>query len=96
VNSGSPLNEVVLFEIAGFEAATELSARLAMDWFAWVQSYEELRFVAVMLVPDGGDLATLLRSVQRWLSDRGGGPIRFELDGRLYTLDAAAPASVAA
>ena len=91
-----PLSDVVLFEIPGFEDATDLCARLAVDWFSWVQAYDDLRFVAVMPLPDDGDLAVLLRTVQRWVGERGRGPIGFEVDGRRYALDAPEPASVAA
>ena len=96
MNSASPINDVVLFEIQRFEDATELCARLAGNWFAWVQSYDDLRFVAVMPLPDQADLAVLLRTVQRWVAERGRGPIRFEVDGRRYALDAPTPARVAA
>lgn len=96
VSYGSPMNEVVMFEIPGFEDATQLSARLAEDWFSWVQSHDSLRLVAVMLRADEGDLAALLRSVQRWGAERDRGLIPFELDGRRYVLDTGAPVSVAA
>jgi len=90
VHVGNPLNEVVLFEIPGFEDATGLAARLAEDWFSWVQTHDTLRLVAVMLREDDGDLAVLLRTVQRWGSERGRAVIPFELDGRQYALDAGA------
>jgi hypothetical protein len=96
VDISNPLNEVVMFEIPGFEDATQLSARLAEDWFSWVQSHDQLRLVAVMLRPEDGDLAVLLRAVQRWGSECGRVLIPFELDGRRYALDTDARTSVAA
>jgi hypothetical protein len=96
VSYGSPLNEVVLFEIPGFDEATQLSARLAEDWFSWVQTHDRLRLVAVMLRAEDGDLALVLRSVQRWGAESGRGLIPFELDGRRYALDTGAPLTVAA
>jgi len=95
VFAGNALNEVVLFEIPGFEDATQLCRRLGMDWLTWVQSNDSLRFVAVMLLPEEGDLAVLLRTVQRWIAGRGLDKVRFELDGRRYALDAGQAASTA-
>jgi hypothetical protein len=96
VDVNNPLNDVVMFEIPGFEEATQLSARLAEDWFSWVQSHEQRRLVAVMLGPADGDLAVLLRTVQRWGAECGRVLIPFELDGRRYALDTEVRASVAA
>jgi hypothetical protein len=95
VFANTAMNETVLFEIPGFEDATQLCGRLAMDWLTWVQSYDSLRFVAVLLLPEEGDLAVLLRAVQRWIAGRGIDRVRFELDGRRYTLDAGKAASTA-
>lgn len=96
MNFDAHLDDVVLFEIPAFEDATELCARLAVDWFAWVQAYDDLRFVAAMPMPDEDDLAVLLRTVQRWGAEHGRPSIPFELDGRRYVLDTEAQTSVAA
>ncbi len=39
-----------------------------------------------MLRREAGDLAFLLRTVERWVADESLGGIRFELDGRDYLL----------
>jgi hypothetical protein len=82
----NPIDEVVLFEVCGFEDATQLCRRLAGEWFAWVQSEDGYRSVAVLLDPRAGDLAELMRTVQQWALEQGGDTIRFELDGRRYAL----------
>ena len=83
----SPIDEVVLFEVRGFEDATELCRRLAKGWFAWVQSEDGYRSVAVLLDPGAADLAGLMRTVQQWVLEKGDDTIRFELDGRRYELE---------
>jgi hypothetical protein len=89
----SSIDEVVLFEVRGFEDATELCRRLAAQWFAWVQSEDGYRSVAVLLDPRGSDLAGLMRTVQGWVHEKGGDSIRFELDGRYYALETAMKAA---
>lgn len=83
----NPIDEIVLFEVRGFDDATQLCRRLAEDWFAWVQSEDGYRSVAVLLDPRAGDLAGLMRTVQQWALEQGGDTIRFELDGRRYALE---------
>ena len=61
--------------------------RLARDWFAWVQTYDGLRLVVVMLVPDADDVGALLRSVEEWGRLSALAAIPFEVDGRRYALD---------
>jgi hypothetical protein len=83
----SLLNEVVVFEVRGFEDATQLCRRLAGDWFTWVQSADGYRSVAVLLDLTAPDLAGLMQTVREWALERGGSTIRFELDGRSYALE---------
>jgi hypothetical protein len=83
----SPIDEVVMFEVRGFEDATELCRRLAGNWFAWVQSEDGYRSVAVLLDSGAADLAGLMRTVQQWVLEKGGDTVRFELDGRHYELE---------
>lgn len=83
----SALSEFVEFEIPSFEEATRLCMRLALDWFTWVQTYEGVRLVVVMLVPEADDLGALLRTVEEWGVESGLDAISFELDGRRYVLD---------
>jgi len=81
------LSEAVVFEVDGFDNATQLCRRLAADWFTWVESQDGYRFVTVVLGASGDDLAKLMRNVQQWAAERGGDTIRFELDGRRYALE---------
>jgi hypothetical protein len=80
------LNEVVFFEIPGLERANQLCELVGSEWLAWVRSGEEIRRVAVLIQPEG-DLALLLRTVERWVADQGLVAIRFEVDGRIYVLE---------
>jgi len=77
-----------VFEVSGFDDATQLCRRLAGDWFTWVQSQDGYRFVTVLLDPRAEDLARLLRTVQQWAAELGGDTIPFVIDGRRYALDA--------
>jgi hypothetical protein len=92
VPSTSSLDEVILFEISGFEQALELCELLARERLAWMESRDDLRRVAALLRPgEEDDLAALLRTAEGWVAERGLVAIRFEVDGRAYLL-AAAPA----
>lgn len=82
----SRLSEAVVFEVSGFDDATQLCRRLAGDWFTWVQSQDGYRFVTVLLDPRAANLAKLMRVVQQWAADFGREGIPFELDGRRYAL----------
>jgi hypothetical protein len=83
------LDELVAFELPDRRLAAELLAELAPKRFAWMQCADEAAVVATLLDPDRLDLALLLRGVQRWLAWRGVVAIRFEVDGKMYVLDAA-------
>jgi hypothetical protein len=87
VGPDASLNELVLFEIPGFELATQLCERVGADRLAWVQSGDGIRRVAVLIQPQEGDLAAILRTVERWVAEHGLVAIRFELDGRIYVLE---------
>ncbi len=83
----STLSELVEFDVPSSEDAMQLCMRLAPGWFTWVQAYDGLRHVVVMLVPDAGDLGALLRTVEEWGRQGGLEAISFELDGRRYALE---------
>jgi hypothetical protein len=89
----SPLDEVVVFEVSGFEDATQLCRCLGADWFAWVQSADGYRSVAVLLDPRARDLGSLLQAAQQWFVQRGCDAICFELDGRHYAIETALKAA---
>jgi hypothetical protein len=87
VGPDASLNELVLFEIPGLELATQLCERVGADRLAWVESGDEVRRVAVVIQLAEGDLAAILRTVEGWVAEHGLVAIRFELDGRIYTLE---------
>jgi hypothetical protein len=81
------LNEVVFFEIPGFDRAMQLCELVGSERLAWVQNGEGIRRVAVLIQSEEGDLAVLLRLVERWVAEQGLLAIRFELDGCMYVLE---------
>ena len=82
------LDEVVLFELPTARAAERLLVHLSPHRLAWLQSGDRVSIVGALLGPEADDLAQLLRSVQEWLERIGFAAIRFELDGRIYALEA--------
>ena len=80
--------EVVVFEIPGVDRARELSELLAEERLTWVERGEGIGRVVVLLRPDEGDLAALMRTTEQWVADRHLFAIRFSLDGRDYVLEA--------
>jgi hypothetical protein len=87
VSYEATLDEIVLFELPTQEASQGLVMYLGQTRLAWLQSGEEVSVVGVLLNPDDGDLAVLLRSVERWVDQSGFAAIRFEVDGRVYVLE---------
>jgi hypothetical protein len=79
------LNDIVLFEVPARSGATGLVAELSSSHLAWIEQGDELSVVGVLLNGDDGDLACLLRGVERWTEQRELA-IRFEVDGRTYVL----------
>lgn len=82
------LDELVVFELPDRRLAGLLLAQLSPKRFAWMQNADEIPVVAALLNPDELDLAVLLRGVQAWLKRVKLAGIRFELDGRMYVLEA--------
>jgi len=82
----SSLNEIVLFEVPTRSGATQLLAELSSSRLAWLERGDEVSVVGVLLNPDDGDLARLLRSVEAWVEQGGLLAIRFEVDARTYVL----------
>jgi hypothetical protein len=87
----SALNEIVLFELPTEADAERLEKHLAGQRLAWLQGGDIAAIVGVLLNPEDGDLAVLLRSVEAWLGSVGFAGIRFEVDGRTYVLEARQP-----
>jgi hypothetical protein len=86
------LKEIVLFELPDRSLSERLLARVMPSRIAWLETGSGLCRVGVLLNTNADDLALLLRSVQAWLSDSGLVAIRFEVDERVYALEAAPPA----
>jgi hypothetical protein len=80
------LNDILLFEVPARSGATQLLAELSSSRLAWMERGDDVSVVGVLLNPDDGDLACLLRSVEAWVERRGLLAIRFEVDGRTYVL----------
>jgi hypothetical protein len=72
-----------------------LCAELSVSRHAWIEADDKIAVVGVILNPDEGDLAGLLRTVERSVARRGLLAIRFELDGRSYFLQPTAAAAAA-
>jgi hypothetical protein len=84
--SATSLNDIVLFELPARSGATQLLAELSSSHLAWMERGDEISVVGVLLNPDDGDLACLLRSVETWVEQQGLLAIRFEVDGQTYAL----------
>src|SRR3954453_10757815 len=85
------LNETVLFDLPSKYFAEQLLLSTLSERVAWLQIGEEASIVGVLLAPDSLDLARLLREVQVWLESSALLAVRFELDGRMYVLEAPLP-----
>jgi hypothetical protein len=88
---GSPaaqtsFDDIVLFDIPRPREADRLCERLQPDRLAWLHEHRGNWVVAASLTSEAGDLAALLRAVERWVEERGLDDVRFELDGRTYPL----------
>jgi hypothetical protein len=80
------MDDVVTFDVHyGPELLCE---RLQDDRVVWMQNLEGIELVAVSLGSGPDELATLLRTVEAWVAERGLGSVDFEFDGRRYTLRA--------
>jgi hypothetical protein len=85
----SPLNETVLFEIPARSGVSELLEVVSKTHLAWREGNEEIAVVAVLLNSEEGDLAGLLRRVEKFIAQRGLLALSFEVDGRTYVLQPA-------
>jgi broad specificity phosphatase PhoE len=79
-----PLEDVVLFDVGLYDGAFYPSLRA--ERLAWLHFRGGRRYVAAPLRPEAEDLALLLRRVEAWLGEHGVARMRFELDGRSYSL----------
>jgi hypothetical protein len=91
MQSETPLDEIVLFELPSKYFAEQLLLSALSERVAWLQIGDAASIVGVLLMPDELDLARLLREVQTWLDRSGLLALRFEVDGRAYVLEAPLP-----
>ena len=85
------LCDVVLFELPTFEDSQAFRIRLRERWPGWSLADGELWLFAADLCDRGDELPELLRECQDLLAERGLPPVRFVLDGRVYTLEPSEP-----
>jgi hypothetical protein len=95
MSSERTITEIVLFELPSIQLAERLLAHASSERLSWLQDREDAYIVGVLLEPDPLDLALLLRSVQSWLERMQLAAIRFEVDRRVYALEAMQPALAA-
>jgi hypothetical protein len=79
-------DEVVMFEMPSEADAERLWLRLQPARLAWLHHRDDTYCVAAVLRAESEDLALLLRELEAWVADRGVHQVRFELDGRTYSL----------
>jgi hypothetical protein len=84
------LDDVVLFELPTHEDVEAFCERIRPRWEGWSDA-EEDTWVCTAQLERSGDLAPLLREVQKLIAELGLDTIYFSLDGRAYRLDAARP-----
>ena len=88
MNLTGTLNEVVVFELPTTLWAESLMTYLAPRRLTWLEDQDAWSVVGALLNPELDDLAALLRSAQGGLDRSGLAAMGFELDGRMYVLDA--------
>jgi uncharacterized glyoxalase superfamily metalloenzyme YdcJ len=80
------MQDVVTFDV--HHGPELLCERLQDDRVVWMQNVGGVELVAVALGPSPDEFATLLRTVEAWVAERGLGSVDFDFDGRRYTLRA--------
>ena len=90
------LDDVVLFELPTRASSDALAARLRSRWPGWSEADDPVWLVAAELQGGEGELAQLLREAQAVLAELDLPYLRFCIDGRVYTLEAAPQESGAA
>jgi hypothetical protein len=90
------LSDVVLFELPTFEAAQAFRVRLRSRWPGWSHDDAPVWLFAAEFTDEADDLALLLREAQALLAELDIAAVVFNLDGRVYVLDAAEPVYVRA
>jgi hypothetical protein len=88
---GPGLTNTVQFELPDLAGAARLATLLRPYWAVSVTEDGDLALVDVYLRASAADLAALLRSVEDFVAVEALCAIRFELDGRVYVLEAGDP-----
>ena len=88
---GDGFTETVQFELPDLAGAARLATLLRTFWAVSVDDDEGVPVLAVELDASQAGLASLLRTVESWVEQERLRAIRFELDGRVYVLEAGDP-----
>ena len=89
MTTDDPLDNVVLFDVP-FQIDA-LCETLQVDRLAWLHFRDGRQYVAAALRSEPDDLATLLRGAEDWAARHCVGRLRFEVDGRAYSLHIGSP-----
>ncbi|HEY7149464.1 MAG TPA: hypothetical protein VH420_08460 [Gaiellaceae bacterium] len=85
---GDGFTETVQFELPDLAGAVRLATRLRTCWAVFVSDADGVAIVDAMPGTSPADLASLMRTVESWVEEEALCAIRFELDGRVYVLEA--------
>lgn len=85
---GNGLTETVQFELPDLAGAARLATLLRSSWAVSVNEEDDVALVDVYIRASRTDLASLMRTVEDWVARESLRAIRFDLDGRVYILEA--------
>ena len=85
---GDRFTETVQFELPDLAGAARLATLLRTCWTVSVDDDDGVPVLEVELGASPTKLASLLRTVEGWVEQECLRAIRFELDGRVYVLEA--------
>ena len=85
---GNGLTETVQFELPDLAEAARLATLLRSSWAVSVNEEGDVALVDVYIRASRKDLASLMRTVEDWVARESLRAIRFDLDGRVYILEA--------
>jgi hypothetical protein len=85
---GDGFTETVQFELPDLAGAVRLATLLRAFWAVSVDDDDGVPVLEVGLDTSEAGLASLLRTVESWVKQELLRAIRFELDGRVYVLEA--------
>lgn len=85
---GDGFTETVQFELPDLAGAARLATLLRTFWAVSVDDDDGVPVLEVGLGASEAGLASLLRTVESWVEQESLRAIRFELDGRVYVLEA--------